>query len=106
MLIIGNKDYGLARSLSGLYPDAHFMSRTTGYNLGKRDTREQVAKESTNHDVVLLVSALGDFSQVMLAEAIAKQMHLYQRIRRLTESFAFYHRCLIHYPPRQLRVHL
>ena len=73
MLIIGNKDYGLARSLSGLYPDAHFMSRTTGYNLGKRDTREQVAKESINHTVVLLVSALGDFSQVMLAEAIAKQ---------------------------------
>lgn len=73
MLIIGNKDYGLARSLAGLYPDAHFMSRTTGYNLGKRDIRELVAKESTNHDVVLLVSALGDFSQVMLAEAIAKQ---------------------------------
>ena len=49
------------------------MSRTTGYNLSKRDVRALVAKESINHDVVLLVSALGDFSQVLLAEAIAKE---------------------------------
>lgn len=73
MLVIGNKNYGLANSIAKLYPDAVYMSRTTGYNLGKREVRELVAKESVNHEVVLIVSALGDFSQVMLAEAIAKE---------------------------------
>jgi NADP-dependent 3-hydroxy acid dehydrogenase YdfG len=73
MLIIGNKEYGLAKSIASIYPDANFLSRTSGYNLGKRDVRELVAKESLDHNVVMLISALGDFSQVLLAEAIAKE---------------------------------
>jgi len=73
MLVIGNKDYGLAKSIAEIYPDAKYMSRTTGYNLGQRHVREEVAARSLNYEVVILVSALGDFSQVMLAEAIAKE---------------------------------
>ena len=73
MLVIGNKQYGLAESIAKLYPDAEYYSRTTGYNLGKRDVREHVAEKSLEYDIVILCSALGDFSQVMLAEAIAKQ---------------------------------
>lgn len=73
MLVIGNKDYGLASSINKHYPDAEYYSRTTGYNLGKRDVRQNVAEKSLQHDVVVLCSALGDFSQVLLAEAIAKE---------------------------------
>jgi len=73
MLVIGNKTYGLASSIAKLYPSAEYYSRTTGYNLGKKDVREHVAKNSLEHDVVILCSALGDFSQVLLAEAIAKE---------------------------------
>ena len=73
MLVIGNKQYGLAESIAKLYPDAEYYSRTTGYNLGKRDVREHVAEKSLEYDIVILCSALGDFSQVLLAESIAKQ---------------------------------
>jgi hypothetical protein len=73
MLVIGNKTYGLANSIAKLYPSAEYYSRTSGYNLGKRDIREQVAKKSLDHEIVILCSALGDFSQVLLAEAIAKE---------------------------------
>ena len=73
MLIIGNKNYGLAKSLFKIYPDATFLSRSSGYNLGKHDVRDNVALMSLEHDVVLLVSALGEFKQTLLAEAIAKQ---------------------------------
>ena len=73
MLIIGNKDYGLAKSLYKLYPNAKFLSRSTEYNLGNRETREKVGDMSVQHDIVILVSALGDFSQTLLAESIAKR---------------------------------
>ena len=73
MLVVGNKNYGLASSIANIYPDAKFYSRTTGYNLGKREIRETVAEHSLSHKYTLLVSALGDFSQVMLAEAIIKK---------------------------------
>ena len=73
MLVIGNKQYGLAESIAKLYPDAEYYSRTTGYNLGKRDVREHVAEKSLEHNIVILCSALGDFSQVLLAESIATQ---------------------------------
>ena len=71
--MIGNKNYGLSNSISKLYPEADYYSRSTGYNLGKKEIREAVAAESLNHSHVLLVSALGDFSQVMLAESIIKR---------------------------------
>ena len=73
MLVIGNKDYGLAKSICKLYPDAEFYSRTTGYNLGKREIRKTVAEHTLLHETTILVSALGDFSQVMLAEEIIKK---------------------------------
>ena len=73
MLVIGNKEYGLASSIAKYYPDAEYLSRTTGFNLGKRDIRDTVASKSLYHEIVILCSALGDFSQVLLAEAIAKQ---------------------------------
>ena len=73
MLVIGNKEYGLAESIAKLYPHAEYYSRSSGYNMGKRDVRQQASEKSLDHDVVILCSALGDFSQVLLAEAIAKE---------------------------------
>ena len=73
MLVVGNKNYGLASSIANVYPNAEFYSRTSGYNLGKREIRETVADHTLSHESTLLVSALGDFSQVMLAETIIKK---------------------------------
>tara|TARA_Y200000002_G_scaffold378071_1_gene384764 strand:- start:68 stop:631 length:564 start_codon:yes stop_codon:yes gene_type:complete len=73
ILIAGNKEYGLAKSLYKLYPDAKFLSRSTEYNLGNRETRAKVGDMSLQYDIVILVSALGDFNQTLLAECIAKR---------------------------------
>ena len=73
MLVIGNKEYGLAESIAKLYPHAEYYSRSSGYNMGKRDVRQHTSEKSLDHDVVILCSALGDFSQTLLAESIAQQ---------------------------------
>ena len=36
MIITGNKDTGVAHSLSKLYPDAEFVSQSTGYDLSRK----------------------------------------------------------------------
>lgn len=73
LLIAGNKDYGLAKSLGKIFPDATFLSRTNDFNLGKRDVRESVGDMSLKYDVFISVSALGDFSQTMLVESVIKR---------------------------------
>lgn len=73
VMIIGNAEYGLSKSLKETFPQAEFYSRSTGYNLSKRDIREQVAKLSIKYKTVILVSALGDFSQTLLCEVMMKE---------------------------------
>lgn len=72
MLVIGNKEYGLAASIAKLYPHAEYYSRSSGYNMGKHDVRQHVGEKSLDHDVVILCSALGDFKQTLLAEVIVQ----------------------------------
>ena len=73
MLVVGNKNYGLASSIANVFiPNAEFYSRTSGYNLGKREIREkQLQNIHCYMKLQLLVSALGDFSS-KLAETIIK----------------------------------
>lgn len=73
ILVAGNKEYGLAKSIAQLYPDAKFLSRSSGYNLGKQEVRQQTADDSLDYDVVLLISALGEFKQTLLLESIIKK---------------------------------
>lgn len=73
ILIAGNKDYGLAKSLHNIFLDATFLSRSNEYNLVKRDIRESVGEMSLDYDVFISVSALGDFSQTMLVESVIKR---------------------------------
>jgi NADP-dependent 3-hydroxy acid dehydrogenase YdfG len=73
MLVLGNKDYGLSKSIYELYPDAEFCSRSSGYDLSKKNIRDQAAEKSLDHEVVLVVSALGDFNQTLLVESIIKK---------------------------------
>lgn len=73
ILVAGNKDYGLAKSISSLYPTASFLSRTSGYNLNDYDTRVTVSEMSLNYDVFLSVSCLSQFRQTLLLEEIVKK---------------------------------
>jgi NADP-dependent 3-hydroxy acid dehydrogenase YdfG len=73
MLIIGNKNEGLASALYKLYPDAEFCSRTTGYDFGKKADMERCAEIAVMHDVIINCSALFRFHQTSLLDIIYKK---------------------------------
>ena len=70
LLMAGNENYGLAKSIKQLFPNAVGLSRSSGYNFNKSDVRYTVAEMSLNFDIFLLVSALGDFNQTQLLKEI------------------------------------
>ena len=72
MIIAGNKNYGVAEGLFRIYPDALYCSRTTGYNFEESDSINKFANESTQHDEIILVSALWKFQQTLLLESVFK----------------------------------
>ena len=74
MLISGNPTQGIAQSLSQLYPDATFMSRSTGHDLVERSGRDAFAAEALNHDVIIVNSALWQFQQTVLLDAVYKSL--------------------------------
>ena len=44
MIITGNKNEGVSSALATLYPDAEFISRSTGYDFGKKVDMERCAE--------------------------------------------------------------
>lgn len=72
MLITGNPEKGLARSLAKLYPDAHFCSKSNGYDLCKKEDQEKFALKSLDHNVIINCIALWRFEQTTLLDAIYK----------------------------------
>ena len=72
MLIAGDKNYGLAKSLHAIYPDAVFSSRKTGYDLTTEQGRSDFSNEALKHDVVVLCAALYNFNQTVLLHKVYK----------------------------------
>jgi hypothetical protein len=70
MIIAGNKNYGVAEGLCKIYPDALYCSRTTGYDFEDRENINIFAKESCQHNEIILVSALWRFQQTLLLEKV------------------------------------
>jgi hypothetical protein len=66
LLITGNPEFGLAKSLKSLYPDADFISRQTGHDLCNRQTRKAIVEKSLEYDVFINNSALHEFNQSLL----------------------------------------
>ena len=80
ILMAGNENYGLAKSIKELFPHSIGLSRTNGCNLDKIEHRQQFAALSLNYEIVLLVSALSDFNQTMLMkEVVTKWQELNHR---------------------------
>lgn len=73
ILIAGNKNYGLAKSLYELFPEAYFASRTTGYDLTSKIGQEKFAQLVPEYDVVINSSALWKFNQTVLLDLIYKK---------------------------------
>ena len=72
ILITGNKNFGLSSELFKIYPDATFVSRTTGYDLTSADGQLSLAKKVLDYDIFINCSALWKFNQTVLLDAVYK----------------------------------
>lgn len=73
VVVTGNSDRGLAKSLHGIWPDAVFCSRSTGYDLTTDDARERLSELAVGCDVFINSSALWRFNQVLVLDAVYKR---------------------------------
>ena len=73
MIITGNKNEGVSSALATLYPDAEFISRSTGYDFGKKVDMERCAEAVIHHDVFINCSALFRFNQTSLLDIVYKK---------------------------------
>jgi|TARA_B110000503_G_scaffold11872_1_gene16011 NADP-dependent 3-hydroxy acid dehydrogenase YdfG len=70
MIITGNKDNGVAGALAKLYPDAEFISRSTGYDLSTKIDQERLAESVCQHSVFVNCAALYKFNQTTLLNIV------------------------------------
>lgn len=73
ILVAGNSNYGLAKEIFKLYPDAFFASRTTGFDLTLKEGQDKLANIITNYDVFINCSALWKFNQTVLLDTVYKK---------------------------------
>jgi short-subunit dehydrogenase len=73
ILITGNSNFGLAKSIFKLYPEATFISRKTGHDLTTTKEQESCADLVLQYDVFINCSALWKFNQTLLLDTIYKK---------------------------------
>jgi NADP-dependent 3-hydroxy acid dehydrogenase YdfG len=72
ILVAGNANYGLAKELYNLYPDATFMSRSTGYDLTSAEGQAKASVLMLDCDIFINCSALWKFNQTVLLDKLYK----------------------------------
>jgi len=72
MIVSGNKGKGLAKSLYKLYQDAEFCSKSTGFDLCKKEKQYEFANRCLAHNVIINCAALWRFEQTTLLDMIYK----------------------------------
>jgi NADP-dependent 3-hydroxy acid dehydrogenase YdfG len=72
VLITGNKNFGIAKELFQLYPDATFVSKTTGVDLTTQTGHTHCAELCLEHDIFINCAALWKFNQTVLLETVYK----------------------------------
>lgn len=70
ILITGNPQKGLAAELARIWPDATFVSRSTGHDLTNDSTWDAVADLALEHDAFINSSALWRFNQTLLLQKV------------------------------------
>lgn len=73
MIITGNKNFGLAKELSLLYPEATFISRNTGYDLTRVEDQIRLSDLALASDIFINNSALWKFNQTLLLDLVYKK---------------------------------
>ena len=81
MIITGNKNFGLAKELSILYPDATFVSRNSGYDLTKSEDQLRLSELVLTTDIFVNNSALWKFNQTVLLDLIYKKCTIFSLIQ-------------------------
>ena len=71
--ITGNPATGMAKELALIYPNATFISRSTGYDLTTARDQERCADICLEHDVFINSSALWKFNQTVLLDTVYKK---------------------------------
>ena len=72
ILISGNRNYGLAKELTSFYPEATFLSRSTGADLTQPEGQKICEDLILDHDVFINCSALWKFNQTILLDQVYK----------------------------------
>ena len=73
LCVTGNKSFGVAAELYRLYPDATFISRSTGFDLTTSKGQADCADVAVTHDAFINCAALWKFNQTVLLEAVFKR---------------------------------
>jgi len=74
LIISGNRSYGLAHSLSKIFPSAEFFSRSSSNsNFARAEDRRLFAQKSLDYDVYINCSCLAQFRQTLLLEEVYKK---------------------------------
>ena len=67
VIIAGNRNYGLGKTLAETYPNAKFCSRSCGgYDFKQLDQRNRFSELSLSYDVAILCSYIPQFNQVLV----------------------------------------
>lgn len=74
MIITGNREFGLAKALYHIYPDAIFVSRASGFDLTNKSVQTLVANKATEHEIIINCAALYGFNQTVLLHTIYKSL--------------------------------
>lgn len=73
ILCTGNPETGLAKAIAERWPDTVFVGRTTwGYDLSENGYREKLAEKALNFDVFINCSALWNYNQTLVLDAVFK----------------------------------
>ena len=73
LLITGNPNYGIAKELHKLYPDAFFASRVNDFDLTSQKDQQRIAELVLSYDVFINCSALYKFNQTVLLDTVYKK---------------------------------
>lgn len=76
ILVAGNSEYGVAESIKNALTDydVTFLSRSSGYDLTKAEQQTRFADAATEHDIIILCSALWKFNQTLLLDVTYKKL--------------------------------
>lgn len=72
ILVAGSSNYGLAKELSIIYPQAFFASRASGFDLTSLDGMQKIAESVLEYDIFINCSALWKFNQTILLDQVYK----------------------------------